>query len=137
MVAQRVAQHIELGGPRRPGENKPEAMSKARLSRCATFGEHALGDEAGCFKERHIVHQVEGLQRRVGAVFTHYAGFAIGRVEGGHHGRGDGSFPKSIKAAAICIGSFSLRVVHVLHHYFLPKSGGLIGFHRGASQLFR
>ena len=54
-----------------------------------------------CLDELGIVHQDQGLQRRVGGPPLERAKLPVGRVETDHRRRGYGTFPKRIHAATI------------------------------------
>ena len=82
------------------------------------------------FEERNVVHQVERLQRRVGAVLEDRALLAIGRIEIHHVGRRRGSLPVGVEAAAIEAFAFRLLVAFAARE-FLPEARGLIRLHRG------
>ena len=62
---------------------------------------HALRQHARGLDERHVVHQVERLQRRVGARLADGAGLAAGASKVIIEGGGDGALPERVEAAAV------------------------------------
>ena len=79
----------------------------------AAFDHHPLGEAAGRLDVGHVVHQVQRLQRRVGAAGAHDARLAGRRVERHHGRRPQGALPERVEAAAVQVVAGLLHIVAV------------------------
>ena len=78
---QRLQQRLPPRCIRRARQHQAVSVIHALLRRRAAFRHHALRQFARGLQKRDVVHQIQRLQRRVGAVLEHRALLAIGRIE--------------------------------------------------------
>src|SRR5215831_8253758 len=96
MVLEVFAQDLFFDSQRSPPSHQAEAVTQPRARSISSFSQHALADEPCCLKEGDVVHQVQGLQRRIGASVANNTALSQRRIKIGHHRRSNGALPKGV-----------------------------------------
>src|SRR6185369_17025499 len=91
----------EFIGPWTAGQDGAVGEGDAVFWSFATVGEDAFTEGAGGFEVLRVVHQLQGLQRRVAPFAASARLFAVGGVKVAHEGRRSGPLEERVDTAAI------------------------------------